>query len=278
MKAAVLVDNIGSGKLAGEWGLSFFISYKNRKLLLDAGGASCLAAENAENMGLDLGSADYAVLSHAHYDHADGMTAFFAKNSEAKLYLRKSCRENCYRVKEGHMKYIGIQKGMLEKYRDRLMYVDGDYELDEGIRLIGHHTPGLEQAGKREKMFLKEGDSWVTDCFSHEQSLVFECRDGIVIFNSCSHGGADNIIKEVSSFYPQRKILAMIGGFHLYNKTDEYVRNLAERIRQIGVGQIFTGHCTGEKGCRILKEELGGMVHQLRVGMKICFPDPYSML
>ena len=61
-------------------------------------------------------------------------------------------------------------------------------ELLPGVRLIGHHTPGLKKAGKREKMFLKDGENWVTDCFAHEQSLVFELEDGIVIFNSCSHG------------------------------------------------------------------------------------------
>ena len=45
------------------------------------------------------------------------MTAFFEENRTAKLFLQASCGENCWRVKEDHMKYIGIRTGMLEAYR-----------------------------------------------------------------------------------------------------------------------------------------------------------------
>lgn len=52
MKATVLIDNTASGRLAGEWGLSFYIEYRGMKLLLDAGGASGLFAQNAFELGI----------------------------------------------------------------------------------------------------------------------------------------------------------------------------------------------------------------------------------
>ena len=107
------------------------------------------------------------------------------------------------------------------------------------------------------------------DCFAHEQSLVFETESGIVIFNSCSHGGADNIINEVSAAFSGRQICAMIGGFHLYNKSAEYVRRFAEKVRATGVEKIYTGHCTGEEGYRIMHEVLGDKVRQLEAGLEI---------
>ena len=36
MKATVLLDNIGTEELAGDWGLSFYIEYAGKKILLDA--------------------------------------------------------------------------------------------------------------------------------------------------------------------------------------------------------------------------------------------------
>ena len=268
MKASVLVDNIGNNGFSGEWGLSFYIEYKDQKILLDAGQTG-LFAENAEKMGLSLADVDYAVLSHAHYDHADGMPVFFEQNNKAKLYLKESCGENCYDRKEGHMKYIGIKSGFLKKFKDRIVRVSGDLKIGDGVRLISHNAKSMKKAGEQDHMYLKEGDEWVTDCFTHEQSLVFETESGIVIFNSCSHGGADNIINEVSAAFPDRRIRAMIGGFHLYNKSEEYVRRFAERVRATGVEEICTGHCTGEEGYRIMRDVLGDRVRQLGAGLVI---------
>lgn len=42
MKATVLADNIGEGPLAGEWGLSIYIEYENKKILLDTGASALL--------------------------------------------------------------------------------------------------------------------------------------------------------------------------------------------------------------------------------------------
>ena len=53
MKATVLVDNIGESPLAGEWGLSIYIEYGNKKILLDTG-SSALFVKNAEAMDIPL--------------------------------------------------------------------------------------------------------------------------------------------------------------------------------------------------------------------------------
>ena len=90
MKVSVLVDNNDGAGLKGEWGLSFYIEYEDKTVLLDAG-LSPLFAENAEKMGLDLGNVDFAVLSHAHDDHANGLDRFFELNDHAKLYVAQGC-------------------------------------------------------------------------------------------------------------------------------------------------------------------------------------------
>ena len=46
MKATVLIDNLTSGTLAAEWGLSIYIEYNGHKILLDTG-ASERFARNA---------------------------------------------------------------------------------------------------------------------------------------------------------------------------------------------------------------------------------------
>ena len=267
MKTTVLVDNTAWPGLKGEWGLSFYIEYKGKTVLLDAG-LSGLFAKNADELGLDLQKVDLAVLSHAHDDHANGLETFFARNDHAKLYVAQGCGEDCYDRKRLLYKYAGIPRGMMKRHAERIVKAEPDLFIGEGIRLLGHTTPGLAETGLREKMFLRQGFmKFIPDDFRHEQSLVFELDEGVVIFNSCSHAGADVIIREVMEAYPDRRILAMIGGFHLYNKTDEYVKAFARRVRETGVGAIYTGHCTGRKALAILHNELGDMVHDLRTGL-----------
>lgn len=268
MKATVIVDNIENNGMSGEWGLCIYIEYGDKKVLLDTG-ASALFKENAKKLGISLEDIDFAVLSHAHYDHGNGMEEFFKLNDKAKFYLQQACGENCYSRKKIFRKYIGLPKGILTKYQDRIERVSGDYQIADGISLIPHKTENMCLIGKKERMYQKRNHRWYPDDFSHEQSLVFDTKKGLVVFNSCSHGGAANIIHEIAQTYPDKKVYALIGGFHAYNKTEEEVRALAKRMKETGIEYVCTGHCTGNRAYRILKEELGDVLQQLKVGLEI---------
>lgn len=273
MRATILVDNIGRDALAGEWGLSIFIDQvgaERAKILLDAG-ATDLFLANAAALGLDIAAVEHAVLSHAHYDHANGLEAFFRRNQKARLYLSGQAAANCYKIEDGQYKYIGMPANILTEFGGRLQPVEGCCQLLDKVYLLPHTTPGLAALGKQAQMYLKQDDgSWRPDDFSHEQSLIFDTPQGLVIFNSCSHGGVENIINEASRQL-NRPVRMLIGGFHLYQRTNEEVRTLAAYLRQAGLQAIYTGHCTGQPAFEILRQELGEMVHQLQVGLQIEF-------
>lgn len=264
-KITVIVDNIPSEDMAGEWGLSMLVEFGDMKILADVGGSE-LFAVNMKKLGFDIADVNHATLSHAHYDHANGMMRFFRDNDTAKFYLRDGTRENCYKKAFIFNKYIGIPKHVLKNYHDRIEFVSGDYRLCEGAWLIPHKTPGLEAIGRREKMFQKINGRCVPDNFSHEQSLVLETDKGLVIINCCSHGGAVNIINEVRATFPDKNVYGLIGGFHLFNKSDDEVRDVARKIKDTGISFICTGHCTGKHAYDIMREELGDIASQLHVG------------
>ena len=120
-------------------------------------------------------------------------------------------------------------------------------------------------------MYVKIRGQFQPDAFEHEQSLVFDTADGLVVFNSCSHGGADNIIREVQNTWPDKHIKAYIGGLHLFRSTDEEVYAFAKRVKETGIKRIFIGHCTGDRAMEILREELGDVVHELYTGLEMTF-------
>ena len=270
MKATVLVDNIPAGSLLGEWGLSIYIQRDGQNILLDTG-ASGLFLDNAKALGLDMEAVDFAVLSHAHYDHADGMARFFRANTNAPFYLRAGSRENCYKWENCLYKYIGLPRGVLAEYPERIRWAEGKYTLCPGVWLIPHTTPGLERIGRKNRLYLRDGNRWRPDDFAHEQSLVCETKPGLVVFNSCSHGGVENIVREVSAACDGRPVRAVVGGFHLYQYAPEEVREIAVRLRELGVREFYTGHCTGEEAFAVLREVLGEQVVQLHAGLVMEF-------
>lgn len=270
MIAKVLTDNTANDGLCGEWGLSICIEYKRHRYLLDTGETD-LFLQNARKLNIPIEDVEYGILSHAHYDHSDGMAAFFEANPKAPFLLRDEAKQKCYDRSAETPRYIGIRESILEDYRDRIVYLDHDVELNPGVHLIGHHTAGLEAQGRCASMFVLHGNEWTPDAFAHEQSLVFETDGGLVVFSSCSHAGADTILREVTQLFPGQEIRAIIGGLHLFIRTPEEVRALAQRMRDIGVRKIITGHCTGDTALAVLREELGDIVETLYCGKTIEF-------
>jgi 7,8-dihydropterin-6-yl-methyl-4-(beta-D-ribofuranosyl)aminobenzene 5'-phosphate synthase len=296
MKVQILIDNIAghvgdaisadagpankcaaqgerTRKLFGEWGLSVYVEYDGHKVLLDTG-ASHLFAKNAKVMGIDLSQVDIGVLSHTHYDHANGMAKFFALNKTAPFYLRKGAGENCYHTHKlfgrfTYHEYIGIHKGWLERFAGRIRYAEGNAEIAPGITLVPHSTAGLERIGEMAHLSVKENGKYRYDSFVHEQSLVFDTPQGLFVMNSCSHAGADNIVKEIETAFPGKRIYAILGGFHLFRYPDARVRAFAERLRELDVQKIYTGHCTGDRAYGILREVLGERAEQMHTGMTI---------
>lgn len=346
LKFTVLTENQEKEGLECEHGLSFFIEYKNRKYLLDAG-KTAVFMRNAGQLGINLQEVDAAVLSHAHYDHADGFETFFQVNDTAKVFACAPGKlADCYSVGSGHTRYIGIKPEILENHANRFCWMgeadsaaddktemekyrtgaaDDKTEMEkrmtgaayhtvkiaDGVWLVPHSTPNLREIGERtgmyraqqpneggnvqknpkgkkngssdrsetgEKMILEDsetGKALVPDDFAHEQSLVFETDGGLVIFNSCSHGGVANIVAEVRRAFPEKQIITYIGGFHLkapgidaLNCTEQEVEELGCSLLGLGIRQIYTGHCTGKTGYEVLKRVMGNVLQPLYPGLR----------
>lgn len=272
MKAVVLIDNkTKEDVFSPEWGLSILIDYREKRYLLDTG-SSPQFASNAKTMGIDLSSVDYGILSHAHYDHANGMKEFFDVNKKAKMHIAEGTECNCY-FKYGFVKrYIGIKPEYMEENSDRIVKVimpkSGFATIDEGVYIVPHRTKGLQKIGKKNHMYLKTDRAMAPDDFRHEQSLVFDTSKGLAVFNSCSHGGVANIIREVQAAIPDRNVYCFVGGFHLAGSSKRTAYKVAEEIAETQVKRIITGHCTGDKAYRCLEEVLGDRIEQLYTGMK----------
>lgn len=272
MRVTALMENIAPQGLACEHGLALYIEHEDRRWLLDAGATPALL-DNAKALGVDLSGVDAAVLSHAHWDHSGGFCAFFQVNPSAPLYLRAEAAQPSFKVDHGREEYLGVPRELLT-HTGRLRFVSERTELAPNVWLLPHTTPDLAKRGEKVHMYRQTDAGLVPDDFAHEQSLVFVTEQGLVVFSSCSHAGADHVVEEALSAFPGQKVRAFFGGFHLMGAggastlgpKPERVEALGRRLLELGVEEVWTGHCTGGPAFELLRPILGQRLHDLSTG------------
>lgn len=246
MQVKVLIENEGCASFIGEHGLSLYIRHNDSDILLDAGMSGDFL-QNAALLDCPVETVTTAVLSHGHYDHADGFPALFRCNGAVKVYARPAALDPQY---SANGRYIGLCDSLLNEYSDRFLLSDECRTIADGLWLV-------------------------PDDLEHEQSLVAETGLGLVVMNSCCHAGPDKIVADILARFPGQKVHALIGGLHLMGPggvttlgPDPYaVRALARRMtEELGVEAIYTGHCTGGPAYALLQEAAPGKIHSIHSG------------
>lgn len=271
-----LIENVSEAKdLSKEHGLSLYIRYQDKKYLFDTGAGSDFI-KNAERMNIDLTSLDGVMISHNHNDHTGGLAALLSYNRDAKVYIKSDARgEGAWYKKFFVQKYIGIDRSLFEKYPDRFIFVDDEYEVSEGFHLLSDKRDDSYYFCKDKSLFEKRDGMYIPDTFGHEMFAVIETDEGLTVISSCSHNGIVNIIHSVKA-YSDRPISRIIGGFHLMgfglnplNCKPEYIREVAGILAENCDDKIYTCHCTGMKAYQIMRQAIGDKIEYFSTGMVI---------
>lgn len=284
MRATVLVENATpSSRLIARHGLSLFIEAAGRRLLFDLGpDASFL--DNARALGVDVRSAEMAVLSHGHYDHGGGLRAYLEATAD-------SAEQPCVYVREGafaaHVSGtparnhdIGLDLALAR--HPRVIAVGERHELGEGLTLFSvpaGNRPHPEPASNA--VLLTHGDGGAVDArgaltrdpFDHEQSLLVTESGRHVLFSGCSHAGILNIMERAESL-AGGPLDAVVAGFHLMSPSGGG-RERADSTRAVALAlaerptRYYTFHCTGLEAFGVLRDVLGDRVRYLATGSTV---------
>ena len=270
MKIINLVEDTKDGECLNEHGLSFYIETKRHKLLVDSG-ATDMFLHNADVLGVDLTQVDTFILSHGHYDHAGGLTAFAKINPNAKIYLKHTVDGDYYHLSQGHEKYIGIDKKIMEL--PQIVKVQDNVQLDEELFLFSNSMEKRYPAWSNQQLKQKVGNVYIQDEFAHEQCLVISQGEQRILMSGCAHNGILSILDsylELFGTYPN----VVISGFHMVKKTDytegevDYIRQTARELMKTNA-LFYTGHCTGQKAFAIMKEIMGEQLQEFHSGSEL---------
>ena len=68
---------------------------------------------------------------------------------------------------------------------------------------------------------------------------------GFVLISGCGHAGIINTLEHIRMNIYNKEMLAVIGGFHLVNASDDHLKWTADHLRDFRVSNIVGAHCTG---------------------------------
>jgi len=93
MKTTIIYDNTAFREdLRADWGFSALVEAHGRRILFDTGGRGSILLANMHALGIAAGEIDDVFISHAHFDHTGGLSAFLDLNDRITLWTPPSFR------------------------------------------------------------------------------------------------------------------------------------------------------------------------------------------
>lgn len=272
-----LYDAFGEDQkgLVKDFGFSCIIKYKGKTILFDGGTNADIFKNNVETLNIDLSQIDFAVASHAHFDHINGFDYLLEVNPDVKIYFPF----DLFWGANIPFDLSGTEAGIKDSLEIKMQYFGGDYtdyrfnqtgrfwksniifikentELAPGIKLITTTSPNMGYFNKY------PSPETCDNCDSHsarfnglkEISLSIESVKGEILFVGCSHSTVEKIIVS-SKEYTNNNIEMVYGGYHLLPYQRAELTKLAFRLKNdLKVNKVAPAHCTGHLAFKILQD------------------------
>ena len=257
-------------------GISILVRvYENdtmHQVLYDTGPSAELLSHNVEVLGIDLGKTDAIVMSHGHWDHFGGLIwALEEIGREIQVYAHRRMFSARRVVKERPDGRVTRDLDPIPPVEE-VLNANGKLVWVEEPILLANNT--LMRSGEvpRQTDFEKGvagHQALVNGSWQHDEAIIDDGYmiahvegKGLVVVTGCSHAGIINMLKDARRISGVQKIHAVIGGFHLVGKDNEYrVTQTVLGLKEFNPKMLVTSHCTGWRGQHRIAQE---------------FPDSYT--
>jgi 7,8-dihydropterin-6-yl-methyl-4-(beta-D-ribofuranosyl)aminobenzene 5'-phosphate synthase len=254
-------------------------------VLFDAGPVDYAVEHNGTRLGIDFGAIDTVVLSHGHWDHGGGLLKAFelmqqaAPDRHVPIYLHPGMfAERATRQPDG-----GLLPMALLPTPDELtaagaapVVTDAPQLLHDDMAYVSGEIPRVTsyETGVRNQVRRNPDGAWEPDpLLMDERFLAVAVKGkGVIVFTACSHAGVVNVLGHARNCFPQQKLHAVMGGFHLSGDTEACIPETVRDMAAIGLAVIAPGHCTGWRAINALAQQFGEeTVTPLAVGKIFAF-------
>jgi 7,8-dihydropterin-6-yl-methyl-4-(beta-D-ribofuranosyl)aminobenzene 5'-phosphate synthase len=260
VRVTVLIENETTRPdLRKEHGLSLLVEAGGRMGLLDTGRTGAVV-QNARELGVDLRGVGWIVLSHGHYDHANGLRAVLRECTAATVYAHPEAFRPKYAGAGGvPLRAIGMDMtaGEVKEAAAALECTHEPVHLTPGVLTTGEidRTTDIERPAP---IFYTKGPNGTRrDTFPDDTALVVRAAQGTVVLLGCAHAGVINTLEHVKRLTGGPVVHAVIGGMHLGDASRERIDRTVAALHEAQVQLVAPLHCTGEKAVHALRDSFG---------------------
>ncbi len=233
VKLMVVYDNNAyDERLTTAWGFSCFIKTDEENILFDTGGNPKILLRNMWKMNIKPDEVEVIFLSHIHGDHTGGLPAVLHQG--VTVYAP-----------------ISFPRGVKEKvtsYGGEVVEVSSPLEVTNGVMSTGELGNGIR-----------------------EQSLIINLTHGVVVVTGCAHPGITEIVEKGNGL-TNNKIYLVIGGYHLFGRSEKEIMDVIREFKGIDVEKVAPCHCTGDKARKLFREAFKEDYIEVGVGKTILIP------
>jgi 7,8-dihydropterin-6-yl-methyl-4-(beta-D-ribofuranosyl)aminobenzene 5'-phosphate synthase len=112
MKITIIYDNESRrADCKADWGFSCLVQAHGRNILFDTGESGIILLNNMKSLEIDPLTIDEVFISHSHFDHSGGLSAFLDVNSHVRVYAPLAL-SGIFRAKE--VEYFGESRQLHE--------------------------------------------------------------------------------------------------------------------------------------------------------------------
>ena len=231
----------------GEWGFAALVTVDGKRILFDTGAHPDTVSRNLASLKLDLTGVKTVILSHNHLDHTAGL-----------ITLRKQYPEAISTAHVGQGIFLsrtrnGSETNPMPETRKRYETAGGKFleyakptEIAPGVWLTGPVPRPHPEKNYGRGLLLKLPTGETTeDYLPEDMSLAIDTPRGWVVLAGCGHSGIVNTLQYIREKIKNQPIHAAIGGFHLFQLSDEQLDWTASKLKSFGLRNFLGAHCTG---------------------------------
>ncbi|MFP4058495.1 MAG: MBL fold metallo-hydrolase [Candidatus Brocadiia bacterium] len=272
-RLTILVNDRAAGGLAAEHGLAAWVEHEGHAILFDTASSGRSLEANARALDIPIDEAEAVCLSHGHYDHTGGLPRLAPRLRGARLYAHPAAFRGKAARRRGRWQAIGspVSPDELRAAGLELRVSAEPQEVVPGAWMSGEVEREARLVPATPHLFAETPAGRQVDPFADDQAMALCTEPGLVVLSGCAHAGIVNHCRAAMRLAGERRLRAVVGGFHLVGAAPGLIEATVEAFRRLEAQALHPCHCTGREATEALQAAFPDRCRPVVAGARLDF-------